>query len=152
MAKKFKNSEWETPSALTLKHKEDSSGLSITKNGRLVFTIKLQEEMKMEPYNRDLPIYVKVLFKKGENDVFFLQFFHEENKPPEAKYKLYKPKREKIFSSHFEVARFLKERGLIDEVGNADYYIKGGPVEIEKDIENCSLVIKLGSRLIKNHE
>lgn len=148
MAKKFKNSDWESPSTLTLKHKDISTGLSITKNGRLVFTIKLQEEMKMEPLNRDIPIYVKVLFKKNEPEVFLLQFFHEGNKPPEAKYKLYKPKREKIFSSHFEISRFLKERGLIDEVKNSDQFLTGGPVDIlDKDIKNCSLVISLGSRL-----
>ena len=156
MAKKIKLSEWEAPAANNLKHKDVSSGLSITKKGRLIFTINLQDEMKIEPKKRDVPIYVKILFKKDQKYVFYLQFFHDDdNKPADAKYKLYKPKREKegIYSSHFEMARFLKERGLIDEVGKAFESMEGGPVEIlEKDIENRSLVIDLSKRFKKKNQ
>ncbi len=149
-------SEWETPAATHLKYKDTSEGLSITKRGRLVFSIKLQEDMDIKPYERKTPIYVKVLFKKDQLSIFYLQFFHDDkNKPAEAKYKLYKPDRDKegIYSSHFEMARFLKERGLIEEVGKISELIeKGGPVKIlEKDMGNHSLVIDLSDRFKKKN-
>lgn len=151
MAKKFKISDFEPPSALVLKHKDVSEGLSMTKHGRLLFTIQLQEEMGMNPKDRKAPCFVKVLFLKNKKDddkyIFYLQFFSGKNPPIDAKYKLYKPNRENIFTSYFEISRFLKERELITSVGETENFITNGPVEIlEKDIEERSLVINLKNR------
>lgn len=151
MSKKFKITDFEAPSATVLKHKEITDGLSVTKNGRLLFTIQLQEEMGMKPDDRKASCYVKVLFhkdKEGEGKyIFYLQFFTTNSPPKDAKYKVYKPNRGNIQTSYFEISRFLKERGLITSVGDTDKFIEGGPVEIlDKDVKEHSLVISLENR------
>ena len=134
--------------------KAGSTGMSVTKLGRLSLTTGLQIDMGINPKERDIITYVKVLQHKTtegyDRYTFILQFFNEPDKQP---YKLYKPKRKEKFdvsndTSYFEFARFLKLKGIIDKVGDAKDKISPGTVDIiKRDTANRTLVINLKSRL-----
>jgi hypothetical protein len=113
--------------------------------------------MKIDPEDRDKITYVKVLHHKAtegyDRFTFQLKFYDDPKEyPGDQLYKLYKPKRREKFNtsndtSYFEFARFLKQKGIIDKVGEAEGKITPGSVEIKKrDIDNRTLVINLSER------
>jgi len=137
----------------------EKKGLSITKNGRLVFTVGLQQILNLEPSKRNLDIYIQVLYlnedQKSKSFIYFLQFFTEETKIAQAKYKLYRPdflienRTSNNHSSYLEFARFLKERKLIASVKEASQKLTSGKVDIlqmKVEPDETSIVISLKDR------
>ena len=147
------------------KKKAGAIGLSVTRLGRLSLTTQLQKDMKIDPKDRTTITYVKVQQHKAtegyDRYTFLLKFYDNENEYPdeEQRYKLYKPDRRKKFktpndTSYFEFARFLKEKNIIESVGELKVkeIIKAGGVEIlKRDTATRTLIINLSER-IENQE
>lgn len=143
--------------------KAGSDGLSITKLGRLSLTTKLQRDMGIDPSKRDAVTYVKVQEHKAtegyDRYTFLLKFYdHESDYPNEQqRYKLYKPNRREKFNtsndtSYFEFARFLKEKDIIESVGEVKVkaIIDAGGVDIlKRDTATRTLIINLSKRIKK---